>query len=226
LQVSIVGDVTQAQANNILDKIFATLPQGPEVSNVEKIQLVQGPKLKVIPFNTPQTLIYFGGPGIAESDPDYLAATVGVSIIQATLVDIIRQERGLSYDVSYDIYQRETGSIALGRLRTSNATAGKSLEAVKYALDLALKYVADENVERSVRYLKGQADLGYETNAELAGILKSLQTAGYASNYLSIRGDLLEKVTGDDVRRAIARMVDPEKMIVVAVGMPEGLEEQ
>jgi predicted Zn-dependent peptidase len=57
-------------------------------------------------------------------------------------------------------------------------------------------------------------------------MLQVQQIAGNPSNFLAKRAELLDQVTLEQVRRAIDKMVDPEKLIVVAVGQPEGLTEQ
>jgi zinc protease len=226
LRLVVVGDISPDGARDLVERVFGGLPQGPGETKLPQVKLADGPRLKIVPFNSPQTLLMFGTQGIPESDPDFLAARVAASIIHATLVDIVRQQRGLSYDVTYDIYQRDATSIALGKLKTSNATAKQSVEAIKLALDLALNNIGDENVALTVRYLKGQSALGFETNSELAGVLQLQQIQGYASNYISLQNELLDRVTGDDVRRAVKRFLDPEKLLVVAVGQPEGLAEQ
>jgi zinc protease len=226
LKVAIVGDVSETDAKALLEKIFSGLPEGGEWERPLAVKLAKGPSLKIIPFNTPQTLLTFGGPGIADNDPDYLAATVAVSIISATISDIARQQRGLTYDVSYSLYEREAGSITVGQLWTSNATASQALDAIKEALSLARHAVRENHVEATIRYMKGQAALGVETNSDMANLLQSLQIQGFASNYLSKQNELLDKVKVEDVRRVMLKLADPDNLLVVAVGQPEGLTEQ
>jgi zinc protease len=226
LKVAIVGDVSESDAKTLLDKVFAGLPEGGELQTPPTATVKNGPRLQILRFNTPQTLLTFGGPGISSNEPDFMAARVAVSIIGATLSDIVRQQRGLSYEVTFDLFDREAGSAAIGQLWTSNATAGQSLEAVKEALTLARHAVQQNHVDATVRYMKGQAALGVETNADLARILQNLQINGYASNYLAKQNELLDKVKVEDVRRVMLKLADPDNLLVVAVGQPEGLKEQ
>ena len=43
-------------------------------------------------------------------------------------------------------------------------------------------------------------------------------------DYLERRNGYIEAVTLDDVRRVAARLYDPDHLLVVVVGEPEGLE--
>jgi zinc protease len=224
LKVALVGDLTEQQAKDLLDKVFGDLPEGSEPKPVPNVTLQAGPALKVIEVNTPQTLIMFGGPAVGSNDPDYLAQHIASYIALSTLNQIARQERGLTYGVSYEVMEFDKAAILAGRLRTSNANAGKALEAIKESFRLLRSPgPTQSNVEGTVRFLNGKFALGFDSGMDVATTLLTQMLSGFSSNYINLLDDLQERVTLADVERVIDKIMDPDKMFVVAVGKPEGL---
>jgi zinc protease len=224
LKVAIVGDMSEEQAKAYLDQLFGSLPEGTSLPPPANTPLTTGPQLQVIPADTEQTLIQFGGQGVPESDPDYLAASIAAFIGNSTLNDIVRETLGLSYGVSFEQWDFKGAHFLVGRLKTANATAGMALQEVKNGLALLRSPGPEElQLNYAKAFLKGQFALGFDSGSDLAQALLNQQLAGYSSNFMALHNVLLDKVTLSDVRRVIAKFIDPDKLLVVAVGKPEDL---
>jgi zinc protease len=224
LKVAIVGDMSEEQAKAYLDQLFGSLPEGASLPSPANTSLIAGPQLQVIPADTAQTLIQFGTQGLPESDPDYLAAGVASFIASSTLNDLVRERRGLSYGVSFGQLDFDGAHFLVGSLKTANATAGMALEEVKNSLALLRSPGPQElQLNYAKAFLKGQFALGFDSGSELAQALLNQQLAGYSSNFTALRNALLDQVTLADVRRVIAKLIHPDKLLVVAVGKPEDL---
>jgi zinc protease len=226
LKVALVGDLTEQQAKDLLDKVFGDLPEGQDAMPVPDTEMKEGPSFKVIEVNTPQTLIMFGGPALGPNDPDYLAQHIASYIALSTLNQIARQERGLTYGVSYDVIEYDKAAVLVGKLRTSNENAGKALSAVKESFNL-LRFPgpSQSNLDGTVRYLNGKFALGFDSGMDVATTLLTHMLAGFSSNYINLVSDLQKRVTLEDVQRVIQNQMDPDKMFVVAVGKPEGIDD-
>jgi zinc protease len=193
LKVAIVGDMNEEQAKAYLDQMFGSLPEGASPAPPANTPLTAGPQLQVIPADTAQTLIQFGGQGLPESDPDYLAASIASFIAYATLNDLVRERRGLSYGVSFEQWDFEGAHFLVGRLKTANATAGLALEEVKNCLSLVRSPGPDElQLSNAKAFLKGQFALGFDSGSDLAQTLVNQQLAGYSSNFTALRNELLD----------------------------------
>jgi zinc protease len=226
LKVALVGDLTEQQAKDLLDKVFGDLPEGKEPKPVPDAVLKEGPSLKVIEVNTPQTLIMFGGPALGPNDPDYLAQHIATFIALSTLNQIARQERGLTYGVSYEVIEYDKAAVLAGRLRTANENAGKALAAIKESFNLVrFPGPSQRHLDGTVQYINGKFALGFDSGMDVATTLLSHMLNGYSSNYINLVSDLQKRVTLDDVQRVIEKVMDPEKMFIVAVGKPEGISE-
>src|SRR5262249_2637968 len=74
LRVARVGDIATDTAGKLLDSTFGGLPAKGELTPVANV-IPQGlGRRMVIHLDVPQAVVNFGGPGIARSDPDFMAA--------------------------------------------------------------------------------------------------------------------------------------------------------
>ncbi|MGB7270271.1 MAG: pitrilysin family protein, partial [Albidovulum sp.] len=104
LYVSAVGDITPAELGALLDDLLAGLPQtGADLPKPVGAALTGS--TTIVDFDTPQSVVIFGQPGVALEDPDFFPAYVLNQIIggqgfTARLMAEVREKRGLTYGVS------------------------------------------------------------------------------------------------------------------------------
>jgi len=51
-----------------------------------------------------------------------------------------------------------------------------------------------------------------------------MQFQGFDIDYVNVRNDLVRAVTLDDVQRVSSRLADPDALVFVVVGQPQGLD--
>ena len=66
----------------------------------------------VINLDVPQTVINFGGPGVARDDPDFMAAYIvnhiyGAGSLTSRLYNEVREKRGLAYSIRTSLFWME-----------------------------------------------------------------------------------------------------------------------
>jgi zinc protease len=226
LKIAIVGDQSEMEATRFVERVFGALPRGEALPLPQQAKVADGPRLKIVPFEASQTLFQFGQQGVPSSDPDHLAATIAALMTVSTLNDIARQQQGLTYGATFELNELAQASFIVGSMRTANGNAADAYQVIKQSLGLLLFPGPSEgHLESTKVYLKGKYALGFDTTENIATTLLQQQEQGYTSNFLSKRDALIDAVTLNDVKRVINRIIDPEKLIVVAVGKPEGLEE-
>jgi zinc protease len=84
--------------------------------------------------------------------------------------------------------------------------------------------VSAVELDQAKTYLTGAYPLRFDGNAEIAGILASMQWTGLTPEYIINRNDFVNAVTLDDINRVAAELFDPGGLHFVVVGQPEGLE--
>ncbi|MDP2035076.1 MAG: pitrilysin family protein [Polaromonas sp.] len=228
-RVSIVGAVTRAQADGMVNTLLARLPKTdcaaaaalPPVAEVPPLQAAQ--ELR-IPFDSAQAHVLMGQPGFKRNDPDFFAITVGNYILGgggfvSRLTEEVREKRGLSYSV-YSGFSpgRHAGAFTIG-LQTRPDQAA---QAIAVARQVLAKFVAEGPTAAELKAAKDNLIGGFplliDSNAKLLGNLSNIAWNDLPLDYLETWTAQIAKVSAADIQAAFARKLQPEKMVTVTVG--------
>ena len=226
--VGIVGDVTPAEADAMVDTLFAGLPEGAPLPE-ETVEPKAPPGVQVVELAKPQSVAMFGHAGIPREDDDFIPLYVlnyilGGGGFESRLMEEVREKRGLAYSVGTFPLALDQASLYLGSVQTANARMGESLAVIRDEWKrLAEEGPTAEELEAAKKYLTGAFPLRFDSNAKIASYLVFLQKEDLGADYIDNRNDLIEAVTLDDLRRVAARVFDPEALSIVVVGQPEGV---
>src|SRR5262249_56936680 len=76
VKIAVVGDIDAETAGKLIDRAFGALPAKADLRPVAPV-VPQGLGRRVaVPLDVPQAVVEFGGPGIARSDPGFMAAYI------------------------------------------------------------------------------------------------------------------------------------------------------
>ncbi len=228
LIVAAVGAIDAATLAPLVDKAFAGLPATGATLDVPDVTAQAG-KVEVIDMDVPQSAIAFGLPGISRDDPDFYAAFVlnkalGGGGLNTRLFEAVRKKRGLVYSVGTYLYPYEHAGLWLGSAGTQNARAGETLDVIRDVLaDVVENGISQTELDDAKAYLTGSFPLQLSSNAGIASMLVTMQVDRLGADYLEQRNSYIDAVTPEDVQRVAARLLDPDNMLVVVTGRPEGV---
>lgn len=229
LQIAVVGDIDAAQLARVLDDVFGSLPIGDPVAEAAPVEPQAGPMLKVIDFDIPQSIIFFGQAGILRDDPEFIPAFVMSFILGgggfgSRLTTEIREKRGLTYGVSIGLVPLESAGLVMGTFGTRNEKAAEAIAVVRAELArMANDGPTLQELEDAKTYLTGSYALRFDTNSKIASQLLGIQQENLGIDYIDRRNSLVEAVTVEQVREQARRLLDADRLIVTVVGKPEGL---
>jgi zinc protease len=229
LVIGVAGDVTAEELKPLLDLAFGDLPAHSAPVHIADVA-PDGGQTVIVRRAIPQSRVSFGETGIERDDPDFYAAYVANHILggggfTSRLTDEVREKRGLAYSVYSYLYPAEHAAIWLGGLGTTNAAVGEALRLVRQEVGKMARGEVDEATLKDAKtYLTGSFPLRLTSNDAIAGMLVSMQVNDLGIDYLDKRNGYIEAVTLEDLRRVAARLYDPERLLVVVVGDPQGLE--
>jgi zinc protease len=228
-KVSVVGDVTRAQADVMVTSLLARLPQSEAascaaLSPVAEVAALIAPVTESIAFESAQAHVLIGQPGYKRSDPDFFALTVGNYTLGgggfvSRLTTEVREKRGLTYGVySYFSPGLHAGAFTIG-LQTRPDQAA---QAVQVARDVLAKFVtegpSDAEVKAAKDNLMGGFPLLIDSNAKLIANVANIAWNNLPLNYLDTWTAQVEKITAADIKAAFARKLQPERMVTVVLG--------
>jgi zinc protease len=228
LKIAIVGDIDAATAGLLIDRAFGALPEQPELSPVPAVDPQGLGRRIVVDLDVPQSVITFGGPGVARNDPDFFAAylvnhILGGGAMSSRLYTEVREKRGLAYGVSTGLVPLAHAQLITGSTATRADRTADTLEIV----DREMKNLADngpteQELEKTKSFLKGSYGLYFDTSTKIAAQLVQMQVDNLGIDYIDRRNGMIDAVTRADAQRVAKRLLE-SKMLVTVVGRPQGV---
>lgn len=223
--LSVVGDITKNELHSLLDRYFKGWAKK---GMLEKPPLVpaplSAPEIIKIDKDLTQANIILGHIGIGRENPDFYAVSVmnyilGGGGFASRLMDNIRDNKGLSYDVhSFFSANKYGGSFQAG-LQTKNRTANAAIgEILKEMETMRTEPVSDKELSDAKSYLTGSFPLRIDSNSKIASFLIAVEFYNLGLDYVDKYKNLIEAVTKDDVLRVAKKYLDTKDYVLVMVG--------
>lgn len=229
LVIAAAGAITPDELATALDSMFGALPATTAAPPLPEVTAKGAGETLVALRPIPQTFIMMGQPGVKRDDPDWFAAVVmnhvlGGGSFTSRLMTEVREKRGLTYGVYSAIYPLDHSALVLAGGSTRNATAGQALDIMRAEWRrMAEGGVTDEELADAKTYLTGSFPLQFTSTTAIAQILLQVKKNRLGIDYLDKRNDYINGVTREDVARVARRLLDPDTLLTVLVGQPEGV---
>ena len=224
------GDVPAEEMGRLVDLALANLPASGAPSTVPEAGFPMGGRLEVVDMSIPQSIATFGLPGLKRKDPDFYAAYVmnyilGGSGFASRLTETVREERGLAYSVYSYLYTLRRAGLFLGGVATRNDAIAESLDLIRDELErMAEEGVSERELADAKLGMTGAFPLRFDSAASVAEMLVGMQYEDLGIDYFDKRNSYIEAVTTTDIRNVARRLLDDDRLLVVVVGAPEGLD--
>ena len=229
LYVGAVGDITPEELGPLLDALLGELPEtGAPMPAQADLQIEGG--LRVVEFDTPQSVAIFGHGGIEQDDPDFFAArllnqVLGAGGFESRLTTEVREKRGLTYGVYSFLVPQDLAATMQGQVASANDRIAQAIDVIRDEWSkAATEGITQAELDAAKTYVTGAYPLNFSGNGPIAKILVGLQMLGLPIDYIATRNEKVEAVTLADVQRVAAELLEPEGLMFVVVGKPEGLE--
>jgi zinc protease len=227
LKIAVVGDIDAETLKVLLDRTFGALPEKPELYSIANVAPRGLGRRIEVSLDVPQTVVDFGGPGIARQDPDFMAAylinhILGGGSTDSRLYQEVREKRGLAYSVSDSLVWLDHAAVMLGGTATRADRAGETVDLI----EKEIRHFAEDGptageLVEAKRYLNSAFVLNLDSSTKIAALLVQLELDGFGTDYFSRRTAMIEAVTLDDARRVAKRLLD-KGLLVTVVGKPQG----
>ncbi|MFZ7334746.1 M16 family metallopeptidase [Comamonas jiangduensis] len=228
-KVSVVGAVDKAQADALVTQLLSQLPKDDGKGCQPLTAVAEVPALKAaqdvrIPFQSAQAQVLIGQPGIKRNDPDFLALLVGDHILGggglvSRLMEEVREKRGLTYGVSSSFSPGLHAGAFVVSLQTRPDQAEQARQVAQETL---AKFVAEGPTEQELRDAKdnliGSFALRIDSNRKLLANVANIAWNDLPLDYLDHWTDKIEALTVNDVRSAMQRAIQPDRMVTVVLG--------
>ena len=220
--VSIIGDVSRAEAEAIAQHLTEVLPAGGGKLVPPDVKKPLRGTLKIA-HPAAQSHIHIGLPAIRRSDADYFPLLVGNYTLGgggfvSRLMKEVREKRGYAYSVySYFVPRKLEGPFEIG-LQTKREQVPDALKVVDEVLtDYIAKGPTPKELAAAKKNLVDGLALRMDSNAKLLGYLSAIGFYGLPLTYLDEFPAKVKAVTVEQVKAAFARHVKAENLMTVIV---------
>ena len=221
--VSIVGDVSRAEAGEIARQVAGTLPAGSVRPTLPPVPSLAAAQSRRVPHPSLQSHILIGTPAASRSDPDYFALLVGNHVLggggfASRLTVEVREKRGFAYSVFSSVQPwLDRGPFQIA-LQTRRDQTDEALAVVRSVLfEFLSKGPTEQELANARRNLVSGFPLRIDTNREVLDLVSAIGFYDLPVDWLSQWSKLVERVTREDVVRAFQRL-DPQRLVTVVVG--------
>lgn len=228
--VSVVGDITPADAMKLVDSALADLTAGKARNTVAKAPKPTVPVLTKIKKAVPQASIMMGHLGVSRDDPNYYSVLVmnellGGGILTSRLFDVVREKNGLAYDVRSANVPLPHAGMFMASVQTDNAKAKKAVALMRSELKrIADTLPTEEERDDVVNYMVGSFPLRTNTNGKILNYLSFMQMENLGVDYLTKWPERVGAISRKDIQNAAKMLIKPEAMAVVIVGDGDALK--
>ncbi len=222
--ISIVGDVDEDSAKEIVAKLTANLPDKSTGSELPAFDAYPKGAINQVKMNNPQTFVLFGERGIKRGDKDYYAAYIlnhilGGSGFSARLMTEVREKNGLAYGVGTGLENMNKAELLAGEVSSKNQSVDQSIKIIQ----AEFKRISDNGISAGeLKYAKdfitGSYGLNLDKNENLCAFLISMQIYGLPPEYLNRRNDYFKSVTLEQVNALAKHLIRPENLLFIKVG--------
>ena len=233
LVVAVSGKFERKGMTALLDGTLGRLAPGPDARVSPKVpapDFKRVPGLYMTDKDAPQAMVEWTIPGLRRSDPDWHAAAVMNHILGGSftgrLMKRIRSDEGLTYGVRTSLGE---GPHFRGDLNGSMQTKNRS---VAYSLRIAveeMRRLRDEVI--SAGDLKAVKDglaesfpSHWSSRQAIAARFAEEQLNGWPEDWWVDYREKVQAVTPADVQRMARKILDLDRMVVVAVGKGSEIE--
>ena len=221
----LVGDITAGQARALVEQRFGSWEGSARPAAPMLAAVGAGRKRVVIveKADAPQSELRVGHAGVARSHPDYLAIVVMNAILGGLFSSRInlnlREKHAFTYGASSGFdWRRGAGPFVVSTAVKSEVTARAVEEILREIEGLRTTPPEATEVALATDYLAGVFPIRYESTSAVAGALAGATMFGLPEDWFARYRDRIRAITPAEVHAAARAHLDPERLMVLAVG--------
>lgn len=222
--MSVVGDITPEEVKNLLKQYFSGWhTKELKVIFPQRAEGIKEKKIINIDKDLTQANIILGHMGISRDNPDYYAVSVmnyilGGGGFESRLMQNIREEKGLAYDIHSFFDANKYGGLFEVGLQTKNESANTAIEEILKEIKKVRNFpVSDAELSGAKSFLTGSFPMRLETSQRIANFLVAVEYYGLGMDYIDKYPAYINSVTKEDVLRVAKKYLDSENFTLVVV---------
>jgi zinc protease len=220
----VAGNITKEQIMKSLGTLAAKWP-AKEVAFPEYALPAPLAKSEITFIDVPgakQSTIRIGGLALAQSDPDYFAATVMNDHLGGNFLSLVnqvlREQKGFTYGANTSFSGSYVpGPFTAGSMVRSSATL-ESVQLFKSLMEEYGKGISEKDLAATKNYLIKSYALDFETLGALTNMLGQISLYNRPKDYVRLEQETIRNMTAEQHKALAQKYINPDKMYYVISG--------
>jgi predicted Zn-dependent peptidase/outer membrane lipoprotein-sorting protein len=230
--LGLVGDFDKKKALKLVKEVFSDWPRGPKVEEpAVPYREEPNPGVFFVEKNdVTQSNIRIGHLGLRRDHPDYYSVELMNQVLggsfAARLFSRVRSEKGLAYNVFGSVTsQWDHPGTFLMSMSTKTETTAAGIEALLLeAHNMTDEPPTAEEVEKARAAILNSFVFSADSLAEILNRQMTYEYYDYPLDWLERYRSGIESVTLEQVRKAAADHIHPDRFSILVVGPKEGVD--
>lgn len=233
--LGVSGDFERARMLAALNEVFGDWKQErvdlPTIPTVTPVSPEARRSVFVIQRNLTQTHLRVGQLSVQENDPDYFGLALlddilGGNSFTSRLFRDVRSRQGLAYSVGSAIRPGHmVPGVFLLHALTKAPTTYQALNSMLEQYDrLRREPVSDQELQHAKDAFLNSFVFSFADAGQIVGRLMELEYHGLPPDFLQRFRDSVMRLTKDDLLRVAQKHLDPNRLIILAVGKDQDFE--
>ncbi len=226
--IAIIGDLGKYDMPTLLHDTLGKW-QGPVIDDIVFPRLTPLKKAYDVnyPMNRDQVVLGFAGLSVSRIDSVYDKITLfdqiftgGVLGSMSSRLFELRERSGLFYTIGGSLVAHADKQPGIVFIRTivSNDRLEEAETAIAETINHAADYITDDEFESARNALINSLVDNFATNRNIASSFIFLNNLGFPVDYFDHRGQMLLRITPDEVRTAAAKLLNTDHMVKIRIG--------
>lgn len=226
-RIAIVGDLHGYKVQSLVEKKLASW-QASVVPTIEFPQLNSLANQEInYPINRDQVVLCLAQLSIDRYHPDYDKYLLfdqifggGVLGSMSSRLFDLREHTGLFYTIYGSLIVGVDEQPGMFQIKTivSLDRLAEAEKAIKNVIDTVIETLTEEDLAEAKRAVASVLVDNFASNSSMAGAFLFIDRFKFPSDYFDKRAEQLERVTLDDMKQAIKKMLSSKDLLTVRVG--------
>ena len=230
VELCIFGNISEAEAIELANKILARIPQGNSApDNIKNVEIKLQNCSRNFYDEGPQSYILFALPNVLESSERKFAATVLYLVLggynfyfKNRIIKKLRSELGLIYGGGISKTELKHACFSTCYLQTSNKNVDTAISEIKLILkQLKENGISQEELDFAKSNIKGSFLVGLRTANDLCSFYMTKKLQGHSLHALEEFLQGINAVTLEQVNSIAKELLDENNLPIVVVGGKE-----
>ncbi|MGH7688145.1 MAG: M16 family metallopeptidase [Gemmatimonadaceae bacterium] len=224
----VVGDIDHEDTAETVERAFSGWIGSPgDIPAVAEHPASRERRVQIIAkADAPQSELRIGHLGVPRGHPDHFKLVVMNAVLGGLFSSRInlnlRERHGYAYGArSAFKWRRGAGPWVVSTAVESGVSANATREVIAEIATMRHTPISPDELSLATSFLAGVFPIRFETTTAIANALASLVTYNHPVDYFDTYRHNIAAVTIDEVLDAAQKHLDPERLLVLAVGDPD-----